>query len=75
MGAFFNGYHGDNAATFPAGDVSKEAQVLMDATREGLYEGIKAAVAGNRIGDIGAAVQRYVEVRVTRLYGNSSATE
>lgn len=63
VGAFFNGYHGDNAATFPAGDVSKEAQVLMDATREGLYEGIKAAVAGNRIGDIGAAVQRYVEVR------------
>ena len=35
----------------------------MDATRESLYEGIKAAAAGNRIGDIGAAVQRYVEVR------------
>jgi len=35
----------------------------MDATRESLYEGIKAATAGNRIGDIGAAVQRYVEMR------------
>lgn len=63
VGAFYNGYHGDNAATFAAGKVSPEAQALMDATRESLYEGIKAAAAGNRIGDIGAAVQRYVEVR------------
>ncbi len=63
VGAFYNGFHGDNAATFAAGDVSPEAQALMDATRESLYEGIKAAKAGNRIGDIGAAVQRYVEVR------------
>ena len=63
VGAFYNGFHGDNAATFAAGTVSPEAQALMDATRESLYEGIKAAVAGNRIGDIGAAVQRYVEVR------------
>ena len=63
VGAFLNGFHGDNAATFAAGKVSPEAQALMDATRESLYEGIKAAQAGNRIGDIGAAVQRYVEVR------------
>ena len=63
VGAFLNGFHGDNAATFAAGDVSKEAQALMIATKESLYEGIKAAVAGNRIGDISAAVQRYVEVR------------
>ena len=79
VGAFFNGYHGDNAATFPAGGVSKEAQVLMDATREGLYEGIKAAVAGNRIGDIGAAVQRYVEVRgysvVRQFVGHGVGTD
>ena len=40
-----------------------EAQALLDATRESLYEGIRAAVAGGRVGDIGAAVQRYVEVR------------
>ena len=63
VGAHFNGYHGDNAATFGAGDISPEAQALMDATRESLQEGIRAAKAGNRIGDIGAAVQRYVEVR------------
>ena len=63
VGAYLNGYHGDNAATFAAGEVSKEAQALMDATRESLYEGIAAATAGNRIGDIGAAVQRYVEMR------------
>ena len=63
VGAFYNGFHGDNAATFGAGAVSAEAQALMDATRESLYEGIKAATAGNRIGDIGAAVQRYVEMR------------
>ena len=62
VGAFLNGFHGDNAATFAAGEVSPEAQALMDATRESLYEGIRAAKAGNRIGDIGAAVQRYVEV-------------
>ena len=63
VGAHFNGYHGDNAATFGAGDISPEAQALMDATRDSLQEGIRAAKAGNRIGDIGAAVQRYVEVR------------
>ena len=63
VGACLNGFHGDNAATFAAGEVSSEAQALMDATRESLYEGIRAAVVGGRVGDIGAAVQRYVEVR------------
>ena len=63
VGAYFNGYHGDNAATFPAGDISAEAQGLLTATKESLYEGIAQAVAGNRIGDIGSAVQRYVEMR------------
>ena len=63
VGAYLNGYHGDNAATFAAGEISPEAKALLDATRESLYEGIRQAVAGNRIGDIGSAVQRYVEVR------------
>ena len=63
IGATFDGYVGDNAFTFPCGDVSAEAQALMDATREGLFEGIKAAKAGARIGDIGSAVQRYTEAR------------
>ena len=63
VGAYLNGFHGDNAATFPAGDISPEAEALLTATRESLYEGIAQAVAGNRIGDIGSAVQRYVEMR------------
>ena len=60
VGAAIHGFNGDNAATFAAGKVSDEAQRLMDATRESLYEGIKAAQAGSRVGDIGAAVQKYV---------------
>ena len=63
LGAMFEGYNGDNAATFACGDVSPEAKRLMDTTRESLYEGIKAACVGGRIGDIGSAVQRYVEDR------------
>lgn len=62
-GAFYNGFHGDNAFTFPCGNVSENAQKLMDATRESLYKGIEAALANNRIGDIGHAVQQYVENR------------
>lgn len=63
LGAKIHGYNGDNAATFACGKVSPEAQRLMDATRESLYEGIKQAKPGNRVGDIGSAVQRYVESR------------
>ena len=73
-GACYRGYHGDNAYTFPCGGISAEAQRLLrllDATRESLYEGIKQATVGNRIGDIGSAVQEYVEARsysVVRKY-------
>lgn len=63
LGACFEGYHGDNAATFAAGDISPEAKRLMDTTRQSLYEGINAARAGGRIGDISNAVQTYVEAR------------
>lgn len=63
LGAMFEGYHGDNAATFACGDISAEAKRLMDTTKESLYEGISAACAGSRIGDISNAVQRYVEAR------------
>ena len=63
VGAAIHGFNGDNAATFGAGRISAEAQALMDATRESLYKGIAAARAGNRIGDIGSAVQQYVEMR------------
>lgn len=63
VGAYINGYHGDNAYTFACGDITKEAQALLDATKESLYEGIKKSVAGNRVGDISAAVQQYTEAR------------
>ena len=63
LGAKFEGYHGDNAATFACGDISEQAKRLIETTRESLYEGIAAAVAGGRLGDIGAAVQQYVEQR------------
>ncbi len=63
VGAMYEGFHGDNAWTFPCGEVSEEAKCLMDATRESLFIGIEKAVPGNRIGDIGSAVQQYVEAR------------
>ena len=63
LGAVYEGYNGDNAATFACGDISDEAKRLIDATRESLYEGIRAAHVGGRIGDISNAVQRYVEAR------------
>lgn len=61
LGAMFDGYHGDNAATFACGDVSDEAKRLMSVTQESLCKGIKAARAGGRIGDISYAIQSYVE--------------
>ena len=63
VGAFFEGFHGDNAYTFPCGDISDEAKALLKATEESLYKGIEAAKAGARVGDIGHAVQSYVEAR------------
>jgi methionyl aminopeptidase len=63
LGAVKDGYHGDNAATFAVGNISDEAQRLIDTTREALYVGLKQAVAGNRIGDISNAVQVYCEER------------
>jgi methionyl aminopeptidase len=63
VGAFYEGYHGDNAYTYPCGKISAEAQDLLDVTRTSLEKGIEAAIAGNRVGDIGNAVQTYVEAR------------
>ena len=63
LGAAKNGYNGDNAATFACGTCSDEAKRLMDVTRESLYKGIEQAIPGNRIGDIGHAVQEYCEER------------
>ena len=63
LGAKIHGFNGDNAATFAVGTISDEARRLLDTTRESLTEGIKAAVAGGRVGDIGHAVQTYCESR------------
>lgn len=63
IGAFYEGFHGDNAWTFPCGDISDEAAALLKATEESLFEGIKMAKAGGRVGDIGNAVAQYVEAR------------
>ncbi|MDR1369448.1 MAG: type I methionyl aminopeptidase [Dysgonamonadaceae bacterium] len=56
-----NGYCGDSAYTFCVGEVAPEVQRLLRITKEALYEGIKQAVEGKRIGDIGNAVQTYCE--------------
>ena len=61
--ANIGGFHGDNAFTFACGDISPEAKALLEATQTSLSEGIRVATAGNRLGDIGYAVQRYVESR------------
>ena len=57
----YKGYSGDSAYTFPVGEISAETRRLLDVTKASLYKGIEAAVAGNRTGDIGHAVQSYVE--------------
>lgn len=61
VGAYIDGYHGDNAATFPVGEVSEQDMLLMNATKESLYEAIKLCKPGNRLGDIGFAVESYVK--------------
>ncbi|MBR1575030.1 MAG: type I methionyl aminopeptidase [Bacteroidales bacterium] len=60
-GTLYKGYNGDSAYTFPVGEVDAETRKLMDVTKASLYKGIEAAVAGNRTGDIGYAVQTYAE--------------
>lgn len=61
VGAYIGGFHGDCAATFPCGKISPEAQRLIDATRQSFFEGIRYARQGQRLQDISAAVQAYVE--------------
>ena len=62
-GAIYEGYFGDNAATFGAGKISEEAQKLIDVTRQSFYEGIKFARKGQRISDISHAIGAYCEAR------------
>ena len=61
VGAYIGGFHGDCAATFACGQISQEAQELIDVTRQSFFEGIKFAKEGHRLQDISAAIQSYVE--------------
>ncbi|MGY6520465.1 MAG: type I methionyl aminopeptidase [Mongoliitalea sp.] len=60
-GVFHQGFHSDCAYTYPVGEVSPAVLSLLKVTRESLYLGIEKAVFGNRIGDIGHAIQKFVE--------------
>ena len=61
VGAYYEGFHGDCAATFACGAISTEAQKLIDVTRQSFFEGIQKAKKGNRVQDISHAIQTYVE--------------
>jgi len=60
-GVYMNGFHGDSAYSFAVGEVSDEKKRLLKITKESLYKGIEVAVSGNRVGDIGYAVQKHAE--------------
>ena len=62
VGALYKGYHGDCAATFAVGEISREAEQLIEVTRQSFFKGLQAAECeGARLGDIGNAIQTYVE--------------
>ena len=60
-GVVMNGYYGDSAFTYEVGEVDVQIKQLLKVTKESLYKGIEMAVAGNRVGDIGYAVQKHAE--------------
>jgi methionyl aminopeptidase len=71
VGAYYKGFHGDSAKTFGVGNISDEAKRLIDSTKEAFHRGAAKAVAGNRIGDIGAAIHEYATAQgygVVRKY-------
>lgn len=61
LGVILHGYHSDMARTIGIGQISERAQKLIDVTKESFFRGVEKAVAGNRIVDIGRAVQEYAE--------------
>ena len=61
FGVVVEGYYGDAAVTVPVGKITREAQHLLDATRESLWEGIRTIKVGSRLGDLSHAIQRYAE--------------
>ncbi len=67
IGALYHGYHGDSAWTYAVGKVSQEIETLMEVCRQSLFQGIEQAVVGNRIGDIGYAIDTNAK---RHRYGN-----
>ena len=61
VGAFYKGFHGDSARTIAVGNVSEETSRLITVTRESFFRGVAAVKTGNRIGDVGSAIQGCVE--------------
>jgi methionyl aminopeptidase len=61
FGVIKEGWHADGAWTYPVGTISADAQRLLNVTRESLYQGIGKARVGKRLGDVGHAIQKYVE--------------
>ena len=61
VGAYYQGFHGDCAATYPCGAISAEAQKLIDVTKQSFFEGIRFATRGHRVSDISHAIQKHVE--------------
>ncbi len=62
-GVFHQGFHSDSAYTYPIGEVPPSVLALLSATKDSLYLGIEQAVFGNRVGDIGHAIQKFVEAK------------
>ncbi len=60
-GAVMNGFHGDSCYTFEVGEVKPEVKALLVCTKESLYKGIEQAIVGNRLGDVGHAIQKHAE--------------
>ena len=61
VGAYYQGFHGDCAATFPCGAISTQAQKLIEVTKQSFFEGMRFATRGHRVSDISHAIQTYVE--------------
>lgn len=79
IGACYKGYHGDSAWTYAVGEISDNDKYLLEHTEKSLYEGIKAARKGNRVGDIGYAVESYANKHdlgvVREFVGHGVGTE
>ena len=79
IGACYKGYHGDSAWTYKVGEVSSDVKYLLEHTEKALYEGIRQVKPGNRVGDIGYAVEKYAKEHklgvVKELCGHGVGTD